>query len=213
MLEHMIKHDSISTDELRTIYGYKHGPRVARDLREAGVPLITERVRSQDGRRIGRYGLGDPRSVERHKFAGRSVLPKKLLNALYLASGGRCYNCSEPYEKQYLQIDHRVPYGVAGEPASVSDQSAFMLLCGPCQRKKSRSCERCPNWKTREAGVCGGCYWAAPEDYSHMATEQVRRVELTFRGRSEVELADRLKRNAEQRKVTVADLIKQTLSG
>jgi hypothetical protein len=151
--------------------------------------------------------------IERHKLAGRSVLPKRLLNALYAASGGRCYIDFTTYEKPYLQIDHRVPYAVAGEPASPNDQAAFMLLCGSCQRKKSWSCEHCPNWAAREAATCKSCYWASPEHYSHMATEQIRRVELTFKGESQVELADRLKGDAEQRGVSVADLIKQKLSG
>jgi hypothetical protein len=179
VLEHILKHGFITTEELGG-YGYNHPPRAARDVREAGVPLETFRVRATDGRSIGAYRLGDPDAIERNKLGGRSVLSKELGVLLYEASGGRCYGCFHPFERRYLTIDHRVPYEVAGEAASPDDVASFMLLCGTCQRKKSWSCEHCPNWVTKNPVTCAACFWARPEEYTHVATATTRRVELVF---------------------------------
>lgn len=42
VLDHILQHGSVSTDELQTLYGYDHAPRAARDVRELGIPLKTE---------------------------------------------------------------------------------------------------------------------------------------------------------------------------
>ena len=49
--------------------------------------------------------------------------------------------------ERYLQIDHRIPYEVAGE--EIGDErnpEKFMLLSGSAQRQKSWSCEHCQNY-------------------------------------------------------------------
>ncbi|MFC1627540.1 HNH endonuclease signature motif containing protein [Gemmatimonadota bacterium] len=181
VIDHILEHGHITTEEIAA-YGYEHPPRAARDVREAGVPLETFRVKSSEGKSIGAYRFGDPSKIEEHKLAGRQVFPKELLDSLYLASGGRCLVCAHSYEKRYLQIDHRIPYEIAGEMAAVSDEGAFMLLCGTCQRKKSWSCEHCRNWADKKDGICRMCYWASPASYSHVALEEVRRVDLVFSG-------------------------------
>lgn len=209
VIEHILKHGYITTEELKD-YGYNHPPRAARDVREAGIPLITFRVRGRDGRLIAAYRFGDPAKIEHHKLAGRSTLPKKLHAQLYARSGGRCYSCYQEFEKRYLQIDHRVPYEIAGDPAEPEDIDAFMLLCGPCQRRKSWSCEHCPNWHTKDSTICTTCYWARPEKHEHVATVQLRRVELTFSG-DEVGLYEKLAVDSELLGVSVAELIKRLL--
>lgn len=52
VIDHIIKHGQITTEELEKDYGYVHPPRAARDVREAGIPLKTIRVKSSDGRSI-----------------------------------------------------------------------------------------------------------------------------------------------------------------
>lgn len=39
VIQHIIKHGFITTEELITNYGYEHAPRAARDVRERGVNL------------------------------------------------------------------------------------------------------------------------------------------------------------------------------
>jgi len=39
VIEHILKHGQISTEELKDIYGYNHPPRAIRDVREHGIPV------------------------------------------------------------------------------------------------------------------------------------------------------------------------------
>ncbi len=48
VIDHIIKHGSITTEELRFRYGYDHPPRAVRDVRECGVPIETFRVVSAE---------------------------------------------------------------------------------------------------------------------------------------------------------------------
>ena len=73
VIDHILKHGQITTEELKETYGYNHPPRAARDVRECGVPLKTIRVTGSDGRKIGAYVFGDPDKVEKHKLQGRST--------------------------------------------------------------------------------------------------------------------------------------------
>jgi hypothetical protein len=64
VIDHILKHGFVTTEELRTEYGYDHAPRAARDVRECGIPLEAFRVkRKSDGRSIGAYRFGDPSAV------------------------------------------------------------------------------------------------------------------------------------------------------
>lgn len=113
-------------------------------------------------------------------------------------------------EARYLQIDHRVPYEVAGD--GVHDETVlaeYMLLDASSQRAKSWSCEQCSNWlQEHDPAVCRSCFWAFPEQYSHVAGEQVRRVHIEWRG-AEVAAFDRLRARAQREDTTVAALLKQ----
>jgi hypothetical protein len=56
VIDHILKHGHITTDELKTLYGYDHPPRAARDVREAGIPLETFKVVSPTtGRKVAAY--------------------------------------------------------------------------------------------------------------------------------------------------------------
>ena len=50
VIDHILKHGHITTEELKTKYGYDHPPRAARDVREEGIPLVTTRVQGSTGR-------------------------------------------------------------------------------------------------------------------------------------------------------------------
>ena len=86
-----------------------------------------------------------------------------------------------------------------------------MLLCGSCNRAKSWSCERCPNWlRAKKLSVCDSCYWAKPEDYSHAATLQIRRLDLVWAG-DEVADYDRLRALAAKAKAPVPQFVRDVL--
>ncbi len=59
VIDHIMEHGFITTEELENIYGYSHTPRAARDVREAGVPLDTFKVKSQNNKLIAAYRFGD----------------------------------------------------------------------------------------------------------------------------------------------------------
>jgi len=213
VIMHILEHGQVTTEELRDIYGYNHPPRAARDVREAGIPLRTIRVTGSDGRKIGAYKFADPDSIERHKLAGRRTFSKGFKSQLLEAADGRCEVCGTAYASRYLQIDHRVPYEVAGDGMAEEDSPGeFQLLCGSCQRTKSWSCEHCVNWQEgKDREVCESCYWAFPEDYQHVAGEPERRLSLTFSGEEEVQEYDQLETAARQRRSGLADFVKALL--
>jgi len=41
VIDHILKHGQITTEELKDIYGYNHPPRAIRDVREQGIPVKT----------------------------------------------------------------------------------------------------------------------------------------------------------------------------
>ena len=157
-------------------------------MREQGIPLETFKVSGQHGRRIAAYRFADPAGIRGAQHAGRRVFSKKLKDDLIARDGARCAICSCGYERRYLQIDHRVPYEVAGDVQGELDLAEFVLICGSCNRAKSWSCEHCRNWTAdQDPKVCKTCYWATPEKYVHIALRVIRRVDVVW---SEDEVPD-----------------------
>ena len=73
VIDHILKHGSVTTEQLSDLYGYDHAPRAARDVRELGIPLETFRVESKSGRKIAAYRFGDPSKVRGGKLGGRKA--------------------------------------------------------------------------------------------------------------------------------------------
>ena len=114
-------------------------------------------------------------------------------------------------EDRDLQIDHRVPYEVAGDSDELKTED-FMLLCGSANRAKSWSCEHCENWKNiKDRNICLSCYWAYPEKYSHVAMRQIRRIDLVWEG-DEVTRYEKLKNDANEAGLTIPQFVKDVLS-
>jgi hypothetical protein len=44
VIQHILKHGFVTSQELKGTYGYNHPPRAVRDVREHGIPIITYRV-------------------------------------------------------------------------------------------------------------------------------------------------------------------------
>jgi len=213
MIDHIIKHGSITTEEIQDLYGYDHPPRAIADVKDAGIPIKPSKVRSErTGRKIAIYRFGRPEDIVEGRIGGRKAFPKRFKDILIERYGARDAITGERLEPRYLQIDHRVPYRVAGD--STNDESRpdeYMLLDASSQRTKSWSCEQCRNWrKDRDESVCRSCFWAFPEDYTHIAGEHVRRIDIEWRG-SEIEVFERIRIRAERKNTTVAAFIKRLL--
>lgn len=80
VIQHILRHGYITTEELKDIYGYNHPPRAIRDVREQGIPIETYRIKGEDGRPIAAYRFGNPEDMDKRisKSAGRTVLSHAL---------------------------------------------------------------------------------------------------------------------------------------
>lgn len=183
VIQHILKYGYVTTEELEQLYGYKHAPRAARDVRELGIPLEMYRVKSSDGRTIGAYRFGDPKLAKDavSKAAGRTALSKALKKALIEKFGAKCFIYLQSMDERMLQVDHRVPYEIGGEQ-NESELDCFMLLSPSANRAKSWTCEHCPNWKNKDVEFCVECFWAHPENYTHVAGKEQRQIIITFTG-------------------------------
>jgi 5-methylcytosine-specific restriction endonuclease McrA len=213
VIDHILEHGFITTEELETQYGYKHPPRAARDVREQGIPLETFRVKTTEGRSIAAYRFADPSQIRMDRLGGRKVFSKTFKNSLIEARGLRCAVCQEKYERRYLQVDHRIPYEISGSAGSTEQKlQDYMLLCGSCNRAKSWSCEHCANWyETKSPELCDTCYWAHPESYKHIALKPIRRLDLVWT-EDEVEIYEKLKHQTDQVGEAMPDYVKKVIS-
>ncbi|MCL4502236.1 MAG: HNH endonuclease [Deltaproteobacteria bacterium] len=193
-------------------YGYNHPPRAARDVREQGIPLETFRVEGSDGRKIGAYRFGEPQRARFGRLKGRTAFSKELKKNLIEINGSRCEIHLEIFNERDLQIDHRIPYEVAGDdPGNMNDPNSYMLLCGSANRAKSWSCEHCVNWlELKKVEICQKCYWAYPENYEHIAMRQIRRVDIIW-SEDEVNIYEKLKKRTQELQKDIPEFIKDII--
>lgn len=183
--EIILERGACTTGELEE-RGYAHPPRAVRDLRDAGVEIEMKRVSYEDP------NSGTRKYQAEYSIVGtdptkksRRAVPKKIADAV--KSSGKCEVCGA---ESRLQVDHRVPFDIAGEsyPHVVEE---FMPLCPSCNRAKSWTCESCPNQEHKDPSVCGSCMWASPLDYRHVATQQVREVRAVLEDPEDIKRFDR----------------------
>ena len=185
VIQHILANGHVTSEELKNIYGYSHPPRAIRDVRELGISITTGRTMGENGHSIGDYRFDEMTSVlsmmQTAKALGRTAFSKALKTALIEKYGARCFIYLEAMDAANLQIDHRVPYEIAGEQADCKIED-FMLLCPSANRTKSWVCEHCENWQRKEPAFCLRCFWAHPENYEHVAGKPERIISLVFSG-------------------------------
>ncbi|WP_354377503.1 hypothetical protein [Thalassospira sp. MBR-102] len=210
VIDHIMKNGYITTEELKDQYGYDHPPRAARDVRENGIPLVTDKVLSSStGRTIGAYKF-DYRKRVKGRIGGRKAFSVKFKRALIDRYGSKSALTNEQIDARYLQIDHRIPYEVAGNDAG-EDVEHYMLLDASGQRAKSWSCENCSNFRTsKDKKVCESCFWAYPEAYTHIATRPERRLDVVWSG-SECVVYERFLKMAASHRCTPQELVKNAI--
>ena len=126
VIDHILQHGSISTQELKEIYGYNHPPRAAKDVRDEGIPLETFVIKGADGRSIAAYRFGDPATVRHGREGGRRSFSKSFKRSLYQRANGRCAICNGQFVARELQIDHRVPYEIDGDADNPEQHSEHL---------------------------------------------------------------------------------------
>ena len=181
VIQHILKHGFITSEELKETYGYNHPPRAVRDVREYGVPIVTYRVAGSDGKRIAAYKFGNPDDASNSlsKLYGRTALAKAIKLALIGKYGAKCFIYRENMDDAVLQVDHRIPYEIDGEQDD-QDIDAFMLISPSANRAKSWTCEHCSNWGVKDRTFCVHCYWAHPEEYEHIAGKHEKVISIMF---------------------------------
>lgn len=212
VIEHLLKHGTITTEQLKEMYGYEHPPRAIRDVKDIGIVLEKKFIAGRSGRKIAQYQFAPPSKQSFRKIDGRTDLSKTIKDALIRKYGCRCFIYLEECDVKDLQIDHRIPYEIAGDAPTMNPDD-FMLLCGSANRAKSWSCEHCDNWNNaKKKTVCLSCYWAFPEkNYTHVAMRQIRRLDLMWQG-DEVTCYDKLKSDAKASRQSVPEFVKAILS-
>lgn len=213
VIDHILEHGIITNEELSEEYGYDHPPRAIRDVRENGIPLVTHHVISpKTGRRIGAYTFDDVAKIRGGRVGGRKAFSKQFKSELVARYGSRDAITNEPLDERYLQIDHRVPYGVGGDYDGALDPRDFMLLDASSNRAKSWSCEHCDNFINKnDPEICKTCFWASPENYSHIAEVPSRRIELVWNGR-EIDEFEKIQRSADADGLSLGVYIKSRLN-
>jgi hypothetical protein len=211
VIDHILKHGSITAEELKEKYGYDHPPRAIRDVKEQGIPLERFKAQSRGGRTIAAYRFPELGSLRGGTHSGRRQFTKAFKQLLEERNGARCAICYAVFPLSALQIDHRVPYEVAGDVRGELDPAEFMLVCGSCNRAKSWSCEHCENWiSRRDPKTCLTCYWGTPTSYSHIALRPIRRLDLVWQ-EDETSYYDAILRLSEQQGLALPDYVKNAL--
>lgn len=211
VIRHILDHGHVTTEELRSLYGYSHPPRAARDVRELGIPLVTDTIVAPDGKTMALYRFGDPSQVRLSGTSGRTALSGALKAKLVEKDGARCNIYLESLPERELQIDHRVPFEISGRDSPTDDVGEYMLLCPSANRAKSWSCENCPNWELKDPTTCKSCYWAYPESYTHVATYDRRRLDIMWAGK-EVRAYDDLNAAAAKQGIDMPDYVKKVIA-
>lgn len=208
-LEIMLTEGSVTTEELTERYGLAHPPRAIGDLKDAGIVIEKRNVRSSHGKTIAEYTLLE--SISKDIVKPRKPIPKKVKDTLIQDNGPVCSACGGTFTPTILQVDHRIPFRIGGDPNEWS-QETVMLLCQSDNRAKSWTCEHCPNWCIRDPSVCENCYWCHPDgQYSHIAMEQQRRLSIVWQGDESADFDD-LEEQASMLDITMQQYIKQVLN-
>lgn len=212
VIDHILKHGFVTTEELKNQYGYDHPPRAAMDVKDLGIPLVTIRVKGPDGKNVGAYEFGDPEQARTNKYFGRLALGKKLKADLVKRDGEMCAIYLKLYPEAELQIDHRVPFQVSGDdPTTDRKRENYMLLSPSANRLKGWSCEHCENFtKLKDSTICARCYWAYPADYEHVAMKPTRRLDLEWTD-DETKDYDTMKQQAESAGQKLPQFVKEAL--
>jgi|SRR5690554_996482 len=208
VINHILDNGSISSEDIRN-EGYVHGARAVGDVRDNGIPLITNNIKSTDNRTIAEYTFGPAKDIKRHKFGGRVNFPKKLKGQLIDRDGLICNISQQSLPEGELTIDHRVPYYISGDIQGDRDPNDFMLLSKSMQRAKSWDCEHCQNLLDKfDIEICKTCYWAYPENYTHVAMKEMRSINVTWEG-AEVAEYDKMENSCKESGETAQDYLKK----
>gem|GEM_PF-2943398 len=97
VVDHILRHGSITTDDLKEKYGYDHPPRAIKDVSDQGIPLVKTIVRKDDGKRMARYEFGDLENIASGRSRGRASFPKAFKESLLACSARDAPSATQPW--------------------------------------------------------------------------------------------------------------------
>lgn len=197
----MLERGAVTTKVLQEEYGLDHPPRAIRDLKDAGVLVGSRRVKDS-GKTISEYFLEDA-SATGPGGAPRNPIKKADKDRIIAEFDGKCAMCGTRTSR--LQLDHRIPFAIAGDPPEWTSATA-MPLCPSDNRAKSWACEHCANWVNRDPDVCLGCMWCRPEDYDHISMFPERRLVVTAHSETDVETLRWIEAHAAEEERSTSDV-------
>lgn len=202
VLQKILENGSVSTYELGEL-GYDQPPRAAQDLKESGVVLKTSFGKHPiTNSRMAIYSLGAEKPLDKGSAKGRNAIPKKFRQEILENFSNKCNICNAEFPPNLLQIDHRIPFIIAGEVTEF-ESDLFQPLCGSHQRLKSWSCEHCENREHLSIENCQSCYWAYPDiDYNHIAMVPEKRIDITWSGDEQIDLYNKFKKFADSKNMS-----------
>ena len=211
VVEHILEHGYITTLDLSEL-GYEHPPRAAADVRDRGIPLETV-SKTIAGKRIGHYRFPDNMDQLDQTSIGRIAISKKFRKEVLEHYGEIDIFTRAATSPREIQIDHRIPYRISGDPRQPFEVEDFMPVSAAMNRAKSWECEACPNWEERVVEICESCYWAIPDrPYQHVATVPVRRLDITWQGANEIIEFDYLLQKSQDEELDMRDLVKRMIT-
>ena len=210
LLAALIEKGEMTTKELEES-GYGHPPRVRMDLQDIGIEIGThyDTPNPQSGNRMGTYYLISPTPGEITKK--RRPPPKSFKKKLVTKHKNLCAITQYVFPENELQMDHRIPFLVGGDPDSYKLDD-WMPLSGSAQMLKKKACDDCENSSAKDVKICGTCYWAFPESYTHVATIPQIVATMVFRGDDEVKLFEKISDIAKNNNRSDNEIIKSILN-
>lgn len=207
VLETLLSSGEVSTYDLGKL-GYDQPPRGAQDLKDAGVVLKTTNGRNPEtGNRMVIYSIDYDAPIGTG-MSERRAFPKDFTRKVKELHGNKCCIYRVVYPATVLQVDHRIPFSIAGDPEKLV-VSEFMPLSPSANRSKSWACEHCPNMIEKNPETCKSCYWAYPDqNFSHIATVEERRLQIVWQGQ-EIATFEKIEIRAKKMGITVQSLIKR----
>lgn len=210
LVEHILDNGYVTTETLASL-GYDHPPRAAADVRDRGIPLQTV-IKTVDGKRMGHYRFPDGFKELDRRDSGRVAIPRKFQREVLDHYGSMDIFTGIEWDRGQLQIDHRIPFRISGDPNKPFDLADFMPVSPAMNRIKSWACEACPNWSEKSLETCKSCYWAGPDrSYEHVATIPERRLDIVWQSH-EVQEFDRLLEHSSDMGITAALMAKQLIA-
>ena len=208
VIDHILKHGHITTEELKNLYGYNHPPRAVRDVREQGIPLETFRMHGQRQPKPRGLPLRRPFQDSAGTLAGRKCFCKEFRERHWSNVTAASVACvlTTPSPCMQSTIGAHMKW-VAGGGVR---HRGFNLDGGLMRQVLVLRALQQLDGETGPEGSYDVLFGASPASYRHIAMRPVRRLELVW---TEQEVAgfDKLSKAAQKRGMPLPDFIKTLL--